>query len=74
MISIESQILTVILWSIVIKFCQITVYPYLRPALGKISYGLAYPIGILLLTIGSWYLGLADLPVQLILIFFAVLV
>ena len=73
MISIESQILTVILWLIVIKFCQITLYPYLRPALGKISYGLAYPVGILLLTIVSWYLGLAGLPVQLVLILFAVL-
>jgi YYY domain-containing protein len=73
MISIESQILTVILWLIIIKFCQITLYPYLRPALGKISYGLAYPVGILLLTIVSWYLGLAGLPVQLVLILFAVL-
>ena len=73
MISIGSQILTVILWAIIIKFCQITVYPYLRPALGKISYGLAYPIGILLLTIGSWYLALIGLPVQLILILFAIL-
>ncbi len=73
MISIESQILTAILWLIVIKFCQITIYPYLKPALGTISYGLAYPIGILLLTIGSWYLGLAGLPVQLVLILFALL-
>ena len=73
MISIESQILTVILWLTVIKFCQITLYPYLRPALGKISYGLAYPVGILLLTIVSWYLGLAGFPVQLVLILFAVL-
>ncbi|WP_319379317.1 DUF2298 domain-containing protein [uncultured Methanocorpusculum sp.] len=73
MISIESQILTVILWLIVIKFCQISVYPYLKPALGRVSYGLAYPIGILLLTIVSWYLGLAGLPVQLALILFALL-
>ena len=73
MISFESQILTVILWLVVIKFCQITLYPYLRPALGKISYGLAYPIGILLLTIISWYLGLIGLPVQLVLIPFATL-
>ncbi len=73
MISIESQILTVILWLIIIKFCQITVYPYLKPALGTISYGLAYHIGILLLTIGSWYLALTGLPVQLVLILFALL-
>jgi YYY domain-containing protein len=73
MISIESQILTVILWLVVIKFCQITLYPYLKPALGKISYGLAYPVGILLLTIVSWYLGLSGLPVQLVLILFAAL-
>lgn len=73
MAAVESQILTVILWLIIIKFSQITVYPYLKPALGSISYGLAYPVGILLLTIGSWYLGLAGLPVQLVLLMFAVL-
>ncbi len=73
MAAVESQIFTVILWLIIIKFSQITVYPYLKPALGSISYGLAYPVGILLLTIGSWYLGLAGLPVQLVLLMFAVL-
>ncbi|MEA5036769.1 hypothetical protein SDC9_18376 [bioreactor metagenome] len=73
MAAVEAQILTVILWLIIIKFSQITVYPYLKPALGSISYGLAYPVGILLLTIGSWYLGLAGLPVQLVLLLFAVL-
>ena len=41
MAAVESQILTVILWLIIIKFSQITVYPYLKPALGSISYGLS---------------------------------
>jgi|LSQX01.1.fsa_nt_gb YYY domain-containing protein len=73
MAAVETQILTVILWLIILKFSQITVYPYLKPALGSISYVLAYPVSILLLTIVSWYLGLAGLPVQIVLILFAVL-
>lgn len=73
MVTVESQILTVILWIIAIKFCQITVYPYLRPAFHNLSYGLAYPVGVLLLTLISWYLGLIGLPVQLALIFFLII-
>ena len=66
-------ILTILLLLVVVKFCQLAVYPYLRPALPKIAYGLAYPISILLLTLISWYLGLLQLPVQLSLIPFAAL-
>lgn len=69
----EFQALTVILLLIIVKFCQLAVYPYLRPALPKIYYGLAYPISILLLTLVSWYMGLLQLPVQLSLIPFAAL-
>ncbi|MDO5847645.1 MAG: DUF2298 domain-containing protein [Methanocorpusculum sp.] len=69
----EFQALTVLLLLVIVKFCQLAVYPYLRPALPKIYYGLAYPVSILLLTLISWYLGLLQLPVQLALIPFAVL-
>ncbi|MCQ2376983.1 MAG: DUF2298 domain-containing protein, partial [Methanocorpusculum sp.] len=69
----ELQALTVLLLLVIVKFCQLAVYPYLRPALPKIYYGLAYPVSILLLTLISWYLGLLHLPVQLSLIPFAVL-
>ncbi|WP_048151056.1 DUF2298 domain-containing protein [Methanolacinia paynteri] len=71
MISLEAQIITVIIWLLVIKFCQIAIYPYLRPVFGNLSYGLAYPSGMLLLTLISWYLGFAKLPVYLVLIPFA---
>lgn len=70
MVPPEAQILTVILWLIVVKFCQMTVYPYLKPAVGDLSYGLAYPFSILLLTFVTWYLGVAGLPVQLALLLF----
>ncbi|MDO5844158.1 MAG: DUF2298 domain-containing protein [Methanocorpusculum sp.] len=73
MVTFEAQILTVILWIAAIKFCQVTVYPYLRPALHNLSYGLAYPIGILLLTLISWYLGLIGVPVQFALLFFLII-
>lgn len=66
-------ICTVLLMLAVVKFCQISTYPYLRPALPRISYGLAYPVSILVLTLISWYLGFVHLPVQLALIPFAVL-
>ena len=69
----EFQALTVLLLLVIVKFCQLAVYPSLRPALPKIYYGLAYPVSILLLTLISWYLGLLHLPVQLSLIPFAAL-
>ncbi|HJJ47754.1 MAG TPA: DUF2298 domain-containing protein [Methanocorpusculum sp.] len=73
MISAGSQILTVLVWIIVIKFCQLALYPYLKPALKDIAYGLAYPVSIVLLTFVSWYLGMAHLPVQLSLLLFLAL-
>ncbi|MDO5845738.1 MAG: DUF2298 domain-containing protein, partial [Methanocorpusculum sp.] len=73
MTTAEGTILTVVLLLLVIKFCQLSVYPYLKPALKSISYGMAYPLGVLLLTIFSWYLGIAGLPVQLALLPFVVL-
>ena len=71
MVPPEAQILTVLLWLAVMKFCQMTIYPYLKPAAGNLSYGLAYPFSILLLTFVTWYLGAAGLPVQLALLLFA---
>lgn len=71
MVPPETQILTIILWLIIMKFCQMTVYPYLKPAVGNLSYGLAYPFSILVLTFVTWYLGVAGLPVQLALLLFA---
>ena len=73
MISAASQVLTVVLWVVVLKFCQITLYPYLKPALRNIAYGLAYPVSVILLTFVSWYLGMIHLPVQLSLILFLIL-
>ena len=71
MVPPEAQILTVLLWLAVMKFCQMTIYPYLKPAAGNLSYGLAYPFSVLLLTFVTWYLGAAGLPVQLALVLFA---
>lgn len=73
MVPLESQICTIVLWLVIIKFCQMTLYPYLKPAFEKLAYGLAYPTGILVLTLISWYLGFVHLPVQLVLIPFAIL-
>ena len=63
MVPPEVQILTVVLWLIVMKFCQMTTYPYLNPAVGNLSYGLGFPFSILVLTCVTWYLGLVGLPV-----------
>ena len=43
MVPPEVQILTVVLWLIVMKFCQMTTYPYLKPAVGT---GTACPVSI----------------------------
>ncbi|HJJ54469.1 MAG TPA: DUF2298 domain-containing protein [Methanocorpusculum sp.] len=71
--TIEAPAFTLVLLLLIVKFCQLAVYPYLRPALPKISYGLAYPVSILFLTLVSWYLGITHLPVQLSLLPFAIL-
>lgn len=71
MISAFDQATTMIIWLVIIKFCQITIYPYLKSALGGLSYGLAYPAGIMVLTFLSWYIALIGLPVQLVILPFA---
>lgn len=71
--TIDIPIVTIVLLLITVKFCQLALYPYLRIALPKISYGMAYPLSILLLTFISWYLGILHLPIQLSLIPFAIL-
>ena len=73
MIEAGAQFLTVVLWLVVIKFCQLALYPYVKPALKDLAYGLSYPLGIILLTFVSWYLGMAHLPVQFALIVFLAL-
>ncbi len=73
MATVEGQIITVILLLLAIKFCQLSIYPYLKPALKDVAYGMGYPAGILLLIFFSWYLGIIHIPVQLALIPFGVL-
>lgn len=73
MVPLESQICTIVLWLLIIKFCQMAIYPYLKPVSEKLAYGLAYPAGMLILTFISWWIGILHLPVEVAMIFFVLL-
>lgn len=73
MIGIEAQVQTVLLWIVMLKLLQLSLYPALRQTLGDLAYPLAYPLSLLCLSITSWYLGYLHLPVTLAALLFGVL-
>jgi YYY domain-containing protein len=67
------QLLAVLSWLLVIKFLQITIWPWLKDCFGELAYGTAYPVSILLFTLITWYFGLLHIPIQIALIPFLAL-
>ncbi|HJK77654.1 MAG TPA: DUF2298 domain-containing protein [Methanocorpusculum sp.] len=62
---IQDHLFLILLWLVAIKFCQITIYPYLKSTFGdNLAYGVAYPCGMLFYGLITWYFGLIDLPIQ----------
>jgi YYY domain-containing protein len=59
------QVLYILLWLVLLKFLQISVYPALRPPLGRLAYPVSFTGGVLAFSALSWYLGLLRLPVFL---------
>ncbi len=62
MIGYGDQVLYVLSWLAVLKLLQLSVWPALRPLFGRLAYPAAYTTSLLLLLLGSFYLGLAHLP------------
>lgn len=69
----EMQIFSVIIWIIILKFIQISIWPLLKSPLGRFSYGISYPASLIVFALLSWYCGLFHLPVHFALVFFVVL-
>ena len=56
-----------------LKLLQLSVWPALRPLFGRLAYPAAYTVSLLLLLLGSFYLGLAHLPTWLAIVPFLLL-
>jgi len=67
-------IVPVLLWLAVVKILHLAVWPALERTFGNLAAAAAYPASVLLFTLGTWYLGLMGLPIQLALLPFIALV
>lgn len=73
MIGPGDQVLYVASWLAILKLLQLSVWPALRPLFGRLAYPAAYTVSILLLLLGSFYLGLVRLPTWFVIAPFLVL-
>lgn len=73
MIGYADQAFYVLSWLTILKLLQLSVWPMLRPLFGRLAYPAACTVSLLLLLLGSFYLGLAHLPTWLALAPFLVL-
>ena len=64
MIPAGVQVLAVVGWLCVLKVLQISLWPWLEEGFGKLAYGVAYPLSLVLFTLLSWYCGILSVPVQ----------
>ena len=73
MIPAGEQLLAVIGWLCVLKFLQLSLWPWLEEGFGKLAYGAAYPLSLVLFALLSWYCGIIGIPVQAALLPFLLL-
>lgn len=73
MIDPLAQALSVIIWLLIVKIIQMSIYPHLMGAFGRFSYPVAYPLGILLIAFFTWYSALINVPVVSVLVVFFIL-
>ncbi|WP_342770588.1 MULTISPECIES: DUF2298 domain-containing protein [unclassified Methanoculleus] len=67
-------IVSVLLWLAVVKLLHLGTWPALDRTFGTLSAAVAYPVSVLLFTLGSWYCGQLGLPVWLPLLPFLAIV
>jgi len=58
------QVLAIVGWLCVLKILQVALWPWLEEGFGKLAYGAAYPLSLVLFTLASWYCGILGIPVQ----------
>ncbi len=73
MLGADIQVLSVISWLLILTLLQLSLWPYLKKAIGDLAFPVAFPASVLLFTIISWYCGLARVPVFIALVPFIIL-
>ena len=68
-----TELFAVIVWLILLKFIQLSIYPIFKGALPRFAYGISYPLSLLFLTLLTWYCGLVGVTLYAALIPFAIL-
>ena len=61
----DIQVLSVISWLLILTILQLSLWPYLKKAIGDLAFPVAFPASILLFTFISWYCGLARVPIYI---------
>ncbi len=69
----DIQVLSVISWLLILTLLQLSLWPYLKKAIGDLAFPVAFPASVLLFTLTSWYCGLVRAPVYLAMVPFILL-
>jgi uncharacterized membrane protein len=64
-VDFAGQVGSVLVWVGLLKVLQLSLWPYLKPALGRYAYPVAFPVSLLLYTLIAWYGTLLSVPMQL---------
>ena len=68
-----TELFAAVVWLILLKFIQLSIYPIFKGALPRFAYGISYPLSLLFLTLLTWYCGLVGVTLYAALIPFAIL-
>ena len=69
----EFQIVSVVSWLVVLTFLQLSLFPSLKKCLGQYAFPASFAASLLIFTILTWYCGLIQIPIQLALVPFILL-
>jgi YYY domain-containing protein len=72
-LGIELTVFWVLSWIVTLKFLQLTLWPPLKQTFHTFAYPVSFSAAVLVLTLLSWYCGLAHIPLLLALIPFLLL-
>jgi YYY domain-containing protein len=70
---VEYQVLSVVSWLLILTILQLSLWPYLKKAIGDLAFPAAFPASVLLFTLISWYCGLVRVPVHIAMVPFILL-
>jgi YYY domain-containing protein len=73
LVGIEAQVAAVVIWLVLIKLLQLSLWPLLREGCGRFAYPVSFTGSVLAYTLLSWYCGLIHLPVWVALLPFGLL-